>query len=61
MPVELAQLWLPSEAAAFLQLTPGHLANLRCRREGPRYVKLGGAVRYRATDVAAWCEAQTVD
>ena len=46
-----------TEAASWLQLHPGHLANLRYRHAGPPFVKLGSAVRYRASDLEAWVEA----
>jgi len=36
------------------QVSTGHLANLRCLRAGPRYLKIGGAVRYAVADVAAY-------
>jgi predicted DNA-binding transcriptional regulator AlpA len=29
----------------------------RCRGEGPRFLRLGRLVRYRASDVQAWLEA----
>ncbi|MBU2613763.1 helix-turn-helix domain-containing protein [Patescibacteria group bacterium] len=41
-------------AAEHLGLSPRTLENLRHRGGGPRYVKLGGSVRYRAVDLDAW-------
>ncbi len=34
------------------------LANWRVKGEGPRFVKIGGAVRYRAEDVTAWIDSR---
>ena len=50
-PAELAQRWRCSR---------GWLANLRCRGEGPAYVKLGARVLYRQHDVAAYEAASLV-
>lgn len=55
---ELTSRLLPAhEAADLLGISRGHLANLRYRGGGPRYVKLGTAVRYREADLAQWIEA----
>lgn len=35
------------------------LANWRYKGTGPKFVKIGNGVRYRATDVEAWLDAQT--
>ena len=49
------------EAATILSLkNPRTLAAWRLRRQGPRYVKVGTSVRYRASDLAAWIDAHTV-
>ena len=37
----------PPEAAAYLNLAASTLAWYRAQRKGPKYVKLGAAVRYR--------------
>lgn len=39
-------------AAEVLQLRPKTLCRWRFERRGPDYVKIGGAVRYRTTDLA---------
>lgn len=45
-------------AAELLSLSPTYLRQLRCKRsDGPRFVKLGAAVRYRRSDLIAWAEA----
>ncbi len=46
------------EAAELLKLSPRTLENLRLRGGGPRYVKLGGAVRYRTKDLDEWVTVQ---
>ena len=48
------------EAAQLLRLSPITLAQWRCRDEGPPFVRLGRAVRYRAGDVRDWAQSQTV-
>lgn len=50
----------PSEVAPLLGVTTGYLANLRSRGEGISYVKVGSAVRYRASHVARYIAANTV-
>jgi len=42
------------EAAALLGLSPRTLDTYRCTGAGPSYYRLGGCVRYRETDLAAW-------
>jgi len=42
------------EAAALVGLSPRTLDTYRCTGAGPRYYRLGGRVRYRKTDLAAW-------
>ncbi len=44
------------DAAQYLQLKPATLAAWRCtkRVDGPRYVKLGGAVRYPLAELDAY-------
>ena len=45
-----------TEAAEYLRLHPGHLQNLRARHQGPAYIKLGFAVRYRRADLDHWID-----
>ncbi|HEY6291049.1 MAG TPA: helix-turn-helix domain-containing protein [Terriglobia bacterium] len=53
--------WLTSaEAAVRLGIRPGTLIVWRRRRIGPAYVRCGVAIRYRAADVEAYLDAQTV-
>ena len=43
-----------------LDTTPGHLANLRSRGEGPPYVKIGSRVLYPRHLVDEWVAARLV-
>ncbi len=44
------------EVADWLGLTAGTLRYWRHVHRGPRSLSVGGAVRYRASDVEAWLE-----
>ena len=46
------------EAAEYLGLQKSTLDAWRCRGGGPRFVKLGSAVRYRQADLDAWIESR---
>ena len=50
----------PNQAAEVLHMAPSTLVNWRVRRQGPPFIKVGGAVRYCRADLDAWLEAQTV-
>ncbi|MCH7664748.1 MAG: helix-turn-helix domain-containing protein [Acidobacteria bacterium] len=45
------------QAALLLGLNHRSIEALRLRGGGPRFVKLGRAVRYRPADLAEWTEA----
>lgn len=45
-------------AAKRLLLSKAMLERLRVRGDGPAYLKLGGAVRYRQSDLDAWLESR---
>jgi excisionase family DNA binding protein len=47
------------EAAEFLKLQRATLEAWRCRGGGPRFVKLGRAVRYHRDDLSRWVESRT--
>lgn len=47
-----------SEAARWLKLSESFLNKARLTGEGPRYVRLGRAVRYRGEDLEAWTAAR---
>lgn len=50
----------PTEAATYLGLAVHTLRVWRTRGEGPTYIKVGAAVRYRRTDLDAWLDSRTV-
>lgn len=47
-----------AEVAAYLRRTVGTLANWRYQGVGPTWIKTGGAVRYRWSDIERWLESQ---
>ena len=55
------ELLSPIEASVFLRCSRFHLANLRVRGEGPKYVKLGGRIYYRPKDLKKYIEESVVD
>lgn len=46
------------EAARYVRLSKPTLERFRISGDGPAYVKLGGAVRYRKADLDAWLESR---
>jgi Helix-turn-helix domain len=51
--------WLKEvEAADYLRLAAATLRNWRSGGVGPRFHKLGGAVRYSLADLDAWADSQ---
>ena len=52
------RLLTPKEAAQFLRLSLSWLAKARMRGDGPPYVKLGGSVRYRESDLVQWLKSR---
>ncbi|HRQ25652.1 hypothetical protein [Hyphomicrobium sp.] len=42
------------ELAARWRVTSMHLANLRRQKKGPPFLKLGAAIRYRASEIIAF-------
>lgn len=48
------------EAAAYVRLGKPTMERFRISGEGPVFVKLGGAVRYRKTDLDSWIETRRV-
>ena len=47
------------EAADYLNVKPQTMAVWRCNGNGPKFVKLNRAVRYRLSDIEAWLESRT--
>lgn len=48
------------EAASYVRLGKPTLERFRISGGGPRYCKLGGAVRYRKADLDEWLESRLV-
>lgn len=44
----------PREAAEYLRSSTSTLAKARMKKQGPDYVRIGRAVRYRQSDLDAW-------
>jgi hypothetical protein len=57
MEITVTELMTQDEVAALFDITVPVLANWRCVGKGPRYVKLGGRVKYRKSDVEAFISA----
>lgn len=51
-----ARLLRPANAAEYVGLATGTLANLRCRGGGPPFRKIAGRVRYDVSDLDLWIE-----
>ena len=49
-----SELLTPEQAARFINMSESFLAKARMNGDGPRYLKLGRAVRYRESDLVAW-------
>lgn len=64
LPADPEALLTPEQVSAWTQLEEQTLANMRWRRTGPKYLKLGDGrsapVRYRRRDVAAWLDSRVV-
>ena len=59
MPTEnRVRLLYPPEAAIYLTVAKQTLATWRSQGRGPKYLKLGHAVRYRLSDLDEWIDAQ---
>jgi hypothetical protein len=54
---EMPELLKPAEAAVFLRTTTNTLQQDRYLRRGVPYIKLGGRVLYRRTDILAFLDA----
>jgi excisionase family DNA binding protein len=49
------------EAAELLRLSKSHLNKLRCRKAGPRFVRVGPrCIRYAISDLHQWMQARKV-
>ena len=55
---------IPREVSFMYGFSEGSLANMRCKRIGPKYFKVGRKVIYFQADLDAWaraCPVQTID
>ncbi len=50
----------PEEAAEAYGLNRGSLANMRLRKEGPRFYRIGRKVIYKVEDLERWLYATPV-
>lgn len=50
----------PEEAAALYSIPAGTLGNLRSRREGPKFFKVGRRVVYMVEDFESWLRRNPV-
>ena len=57
---EAEPLLMEVQAAKLLNLSPRTLQNWRVARNGPQYIRVGRAIRYRRRDLIAWIDANTV-
>lgn len=48
------------DAATYVGFTEQWMRSMRTDGTGPRYLKVGRAVRYRVSDLDAWIEAHLV-
>lgn len=57
----MARLLDREQAAEELGVATSTMDHWRSSKTGPRYVKVGGLVRYRESDLEAYIERQTVE
>lgn len=55
------EVYRPSDDAMRLIATKGTLAVWRHERRGPKYIRLGGRVLYRGSDLNAWLDERVVE
>jgi excisionase family DNA binding protein len=56
--VTMPTLLTSSQVSQYLRVPASTLANWRYQGRGPAFVRLGGHVRYRASDVTEWIDRQ---
>jgi predicted DNA-binding transcriptional regulator AlpA len=54
----LPQLLTEADAGTLLGLAPATLRNMRTKGRGPAFIKVGGLVRYRHSDLVDWIESR---
>lgn len=60
-PHVLDELLTPRQVADYRGTTTGVLAQERFKGIGPRFIRDGRRIRYRASDIRAYIEASTVE
>lgn len=55
------QLMTADQVAEYLQVSTKTMDDWRRKKHGPRWIKVGGSIRYRVRDVDAYLDAQTVE
>jgi predicted DNA-binding transcriptional regulator AlpA len=58
IPSTLEELLTERDVSRVTGLSVSSVRRWRLIRQGPRYIKIGSAVRYRTRDVAAWLESR---
>jgi len=58
IPHTLEELLTEHDVARITGLSVASVRRWRLFKRGPKYLKLGSAVRYRAEDVSAWLETR---
>ena len=49
------------DVATLTQISPDTLRTWRCRRVGPRFLKIGSSVRYRPEDIDAFIASRLTE
>jgi hypothetical protein len=57
----IAEVVTPREAAQHLKVAEKTLNNWRCKCRGPKYVKMGGIILYRLSDLNDFINASVVE
>lgn len=58
-PITLDELLTPQQVADYRGTTVAVLGQERHKGTGPRFIRDGRRIRYRASDIAAWLDANT--
>jgi hypothetical protein len=56
MEIDKSKLYTEPESSDILRLRPNNLRKRRMKKLPPTYLKLGGAIRYRGSDLIAFIE-----
>lgn len=54
--IDVQTFFTSAEAAKFLRFSPATIATWRSDGRGPKYSKIGGAIRYKRDDLTLWAE-----